>query len=79
MAALAQQEARKLLACPPQCVRRVETGPYQIAHRLMCRIRDPDLQRRLQPKKIDTERIRKGLKRLVTRHNARSVGAELEQ
>ena len=35
MTALAQQEPRELLPCPPQRPHRIEAGPYQITHRLM--------------------------------------------
>jgi hypothetical protein len=38
---MTQQEPGELLACPAQAVHRVEPCPYQIAHRLVPRIRNP--------------------------------------
>src|SRR5262252_4654428 len=41
MTALAQQEPRELLPCPPQRPHRIEAGPYLITHRLMSGIGNP--------------------------------------
>ena len=53
MAALPQQEARQLLACPTQRMHRVETGAHQVAYRLMPGIGNPhrcQLTRPMQPR-----------------------------
>ncbi len=52
MAALPQQEAPKLLACPAQRMHRVATGAHQFAHRLVPGIRNThrrQLARPMQP------------------------------
>jgi hypothetical protein len=41
MAAVTQQEARKLLARPAQGMHRVETGAHQVTHRLVSGIGNP--------------------------------------
>jgi hypothetical protein len=41
MAALAQQEARELLARAAQCTHRVKARPHQVAYRLMPGIGNP--------------------------------------
>ena len=53
MAALPQQEARQLLACPTQRMHRVETGAHQVAYRLVPGIGNPhrhQLTRPMQPR-----------------------------
>jgi hypothetical protein len=42
VASLAQQKPGELLACPAQAVHRVEPCLYQIAHRLVPAIRNPN-------------------------------------
>jgi hypothetical protein len=49
MAALAQQEPGELLPCPPQRPHRIETGPHQVAHRLMPGVGNPHRRQLARP------------------------------